>query len=356
MLSPNHLGRITPEPFRGVRIPYALRGIPESHFARLLPLQDPPRSGDVALARLESIGKNARLELADGRPSSLHQGDRIAVVFGNRYASSQFEGYARAKGDACDLLSMGGVCGVCESKHDKVLEPSRLRLLGSVGDAEGRPLRLADYALPSIPLRDRPRIVAVCGSAMDVGKTYTAMSVILGLRQEDRPVAGIKLTGTASGRDVWSMRDAGARPALDFVDGGLPSTYLSTLEELLALHELLLAHAAAQGAGWVVIEIADGLLQGETSALLQSRRFTDTIDAWVFACGDALAAAGGVDILRGWGLEPVAMSGVISMSPLCMREAVARTGIPCVTSAAMQRGELNERLSRSVRERVAVAP
>jgi hypothetical protein len=347
---------MTELPQDSFRIPLALRHVPLGKLARLLPIPKSPGVGDIALARVESIGKNTRLELASGRASSLHEGDRIAVVFGNRYASTQFEGYARAKGDACDLLSMGGVCGVCESKHDKVLDPSRLRLLGSIGDAEGRPLRLPDFALPTLPLRGRPRVVAVCGSAMDVGKTYTATSLILGLRRENRPVAAVKLTGTASGRDAWSMQDAGAHPVLDFVDGGLPSTYLCTLEELLALHHLLCAHATAQGAGWVVMEIADGLLQKETSALLQCQRFTETIDAWVFACGDALAAAGGVDILRAWGLEPVVMSGVISMSPLGMREAQARTGVPCLTAAALQRGELNERLTRSVSGRVTVAP
>ena len=152
------------------------------------------------------------------------------------------------------------------------------------------------------------------------------------------------------------MEDAGAHPVLDFVDGGWPSTYLSSLEELLELHFLLRAHAAAQGAAWIVMEIADGLLESETAALLQCQRFTETIDAWLFACGDALAAAGGIDILRGWGIEPVAMSGVISMSPLGTREAQVRTGVPCLTAAALQRGELNERLTRSAPGRVAVAP
>src|SRR5437867_745063 len=97
------------------RIPLALRHVPPGGLARLLPIPTSPRAGDIALARVESIGKNTRLELVGGRPSSLHAGDRVAVVFGNRYASTQFEGYARAKGDACDLLTMAGVCGVCES-------------------------------------------------------------------------------------------------------------------------------------------------------------------------------------------------------------------------------------------------
>lgn len=327
-----------------VRIPYALRRIPEASFGGVLPCPVSPQSGDIALAVLEKIGKNARLELTNGRPCNLHEGDLLAVVFGNRYATEQFEGYARAQGDACDLLSMGGLCGLVTSRHAGVPEPSKLRLLGALGDADGRPLRLRDFALPPIPVPSQPHIAVVCGSSMDAGKTHTAMSLIHGLQRQDQRVAGVKLTGTAAGRDTWSMFDAGACAALDFIDGGYPSTYLCAPEELLNLHDLLIAHAAAQGARWVVVEIADGLFQQETAALLQSADFVPTVDAWLFATSDPLAAVCGVNTLRGWGIEPVAISGVISQSPLAMQEAMAVTGVQCLTADALQSGCLNEQL------------
>ena len=145
------------------------------------------------LARLEKVGKNSHLELTDGRRCTLHEQDLLAVVFGNRYAPRQFEGYARSNGDACDLLSIGGLCGLVKSKHDSVAEPTRLRLLGALGDANGHPLRLQAFTLPSpaASLESRlqvagegekqPKIIAVCGTSMDAGKTYTAMSLIIGL-------------------------------------------------------------------------------------------------------------------------------------------------------------------------------
>src|SRR6267143_1449861 len=157
-----------------LRIPYALRHVPRNRFASLLPVSPAPRSGDIALAQLEKIGKNTRLELAEGRAATLHEGDTLAVVFGNRYATEQFEGYACADGDACDLLSMAGVCGLVKSKHDGVSQPSKLRLLGAIGDAEGRPLRLRDFRLNGLngnELKKLPRVVVVCGSSMDSGKT-----------------------------------------------------------------------------------------------------------------------------------------------------------------------------------------
>src|SRR5215469_7208330 len=151
------------------RLPYALRRIPATTFKTLLPLPQTPQTGDVALAEIESIGKNARLELASGRLCTLHEGDLLAVVFGNRYATKQFEGYARRDGQRSDLLSIGGLCGIVESRHASVGAPTRLRQLGALGDADKRPLRLRDFSIESAPTAKRPSVVAVCGTSMDAG-------------------------------------------------------------------------------------------------------------------------------------------------------------------------------------------
>ena len=327
-----------------VRVPYALRRVPQENLSTLLPCAESPQPGDIALAKVEKIGRNTNLELPSGRRCSLFVGDLMVGVFGNRYATMQFEGYARTDGERCDLLSMAGVCGLVETKHDGVGEPSKLRLMGFVAGPDGRKLRLRQFALPSAPIQNRPRVVVVCGTSMDSGKTRTVASIIKGLRQDGHPVAGIKLTGTASGKDTLSMLDAGACAALDFVDGGLPSTYLCNLGELLHLHFTLLSQAASKGAAFAVIEIADGLLQNETAALLQNPRFTETVDAWVFAAGDPLGAAGGRRVLRSWGIHPVAISGVVTMSSLAIREAQTATGLPCLTVRELESGALNAKL------------
>ena len=329
------------------RVSFALRRVPERCFARLLPVPSCPKPGDVALARLEKVGKNTNLELANGRRCSLHEGDVLAVAFGNRYATEQFEGYAGADGDRCDLLSMGGLCGLIRSKHANVSEPTKLRLLGAIGDTHGNPLNLSQFALKSLAVVGRhPRVLVVCGTSMDAGKTFTAMSLIVGLKRLGKRVAAMKLTGTVCGRDTWSMKDAGAWPVLDFVDGGYPSTFECSLEQLLGLYDLLRSHAGAQGADWIVVEVADGLLQQqqETSALLKSHSFASTVDAWVFAMSDPVAALGGVGLLRDWGIEPAAISGLISLSPLAMREAEVATGVRCYTAKELQQGDLNDLL------------
>lgn len=321
---------------------YSTRRVPGADLSLVLPLPKSPKVGDVLLTQLEKIGRNARIELTNGRVAILHEGDMIACVLGNRYATEQFEGYAEVRGDSCDLLSMGGVCGTMSSRHAGVAEPSKLRILGALGDENGKPLRLSNYAIAPRPFAQRPKVIAVCGSSMDSGKTHTARSVILGLRKLGLQVAGIKLTGTAAGRDTWSMFDVGARPALDFLDGGFPSTYLCSLDQLMTVHELLLGQAATAGASWAVIELADGVLQCETSSLLRCRAFVSSVDTWLYAAGDALGAAGGISVLRTLGIEPAVISGLIAMSPLAMREATEATGVRCVTALELQSGDFND--------------
>ena len=334
--------RINEEIRNKMRIPYALRRVPEASLVSLVPLPVTPYRGVIALAEVEKVGKNTALELSNGRRCALHEGDTLAVVFGNRYATMQFEGYARTNGARCDLLSMGGLCGLVESKHASVGEPTKLRLLGAIADGNQRQLCLEDYSLrPTSRTRKIP-VMVVCGTSMDAGKTHTVMCAIMGLRRGGHRVAGIKLTGSAAGRDTWSMLDAGADVALDFVDGGYPSTYLCTPDELLNLHHLLLDEAVVQGAEWAVIEIADGLLQPETAALLQNPLFSSTVDDFLFAAGEPMSALAGVNLLRKWNLEPLAVSGVVSMSSLSIREAEEATNVRCLTAAQLQNGELAE--------------
>ena len=342
-----HIVRITDARASGemdVWVPSALRRVPESRMRRLVARTVPPTEGQIVVAQVEKIGKNARLELPNGRARTLHAGDRMAVVFGNRYATNQFEGYARAEGDDCEMLSMGGLCGLVVSAHVSMQKPTALRLLGALADEEGQPLYLSEFALTPVASAHKPQVTAVCGTSMDSGKTHTVISVVRGLVQAGRTVAAIKLTGTACCQDTWKMRDAGASPVYDFVDGGHASTYLCSIKDLTTLFDTLRSHAAARGVQHIVVEIADGVLQRETAALLGHRPFVAAVDAWALAAGDPLGAMGALVVLRRAGIEPVAVSGLLTCSPLAMREAESATGVRCMTAEAMMMGALNESL------------
>jgi hypothetical protein len=159
---------------------------------------------------------------------------------------------------------------------------------------------------------------------MNAGKTTAAAALIRGLTTAGVATAGLKATGTGAFGDVNAYADAGAAFVADFTEDGLASTYRQPVERVEAALDALLGHAVAEGCEAAVVEIADGLLQAETAALLTRSAFW--FDALVFAAGDALSAVGGLATLERFGARPIAVTGLITRAPLAVREAEAATG------------------------------
>jgi hypothetical protein len=77
------------------------------------------------------------------------------------------------------------------------------------------------------------------------------------------------------------------------------------------------------------VELADGILQRETAMLLRSGDVRTRIHKLVFSAHDAFGVVGGLRVLReSFGLDPDAISGVCSSSPLGIREFRSFTDIP----------------------------
>jgi len=210
--------------------------------------------------------------------------------------------------------------------------PTALEPIGLLGNHRGEAVNLADAALPSIAhLGPRPLTVAIVGTTMNSGKTATAAHLTRGLTRAGCRVGAAKVTGTGSGKDTWLMRDAGAGPVFDFTAAGFPSTYRATPEQIEGILELLTDHLAASRVDAIVIEVADGLLQAETATLVPSPCFAARVDRLLFAAGEAMAAASGVEWLRERGLRIHGVSGLLSASPLAAREATAAAEAPVLT-------------------------
>ncbi len=310
----------------------------------------PPEVGDVAVAEVVRTGEHRRIEGPQGQRQTLYPGDRVVGVFGHRYAPDQFEGYAGTDGDTVHLLSGAAVLGIVRSRHADVSSPTRSRLLGYLTGSEGQRLNTRQFGIRPSRLAEssrRPMTVAVVGTMMNAGKTTAAAAMVRGAVRRGLVVGAAKVTGTASGKDVFLMRDAGARRALDFTVCGWPSTYLCSASELeetfLALYGGLLRGEPEV----VVLELADGITQRETAMLLRSPVFTAHLDAVVFAAGDALGAEGGVSRLRALGLPVVATSGRASMSPLLIAETVSLTRLPCLSREALEAGAALDLITRT---------
>lgn len=301
-------------------------------------------AGDLVMAEVTEIGSHKKLQLTTGRPSILAVSDKVVLCCGDRYAPDQFEGFAELNPNGSDMLAGGGIIGEAQLSHSNMKQPTQLKPIGLLTDAENEVINIASYALPE---RTEPKdltVIGVVGASMNAGKTTATASLAHGLCKAGYKVAGIKATGTGAYGDYNAMIDAGLDYVADFTDVGMPTTYLQPIEKIETGLSSLLANAKNAGVDIAVVELADGIYQKETAQLIESSELIDDVfDGILFASGDAVSVVGGVEHLRNNGFEPLAVSGKVSLSPLATREATNQTGVeiykreelmdPCVALA-----------------------
>ena len=294
-----------------------------------------PKSGDVAIFQILSIGKHKAVQGENGNNSYIFPGDKILAAFGTRYASNQFEGYLPKKYHTkYQILGQGGVVGVLESMHVKFTDigATEVRLVGYAVNEKGDVLNTLynNYEPISFePLKKRAyKIYLSVGASMDSGKTTTAAFLSRGLLKQKKKVAFIKLTGTVYAKDCSFVRDCGAKMAIDFSYCGYPSTFLCDTKEILTILETLLNKVEQISPDAVVIEIADGLLQKETKALINHKPFMEIIDHTILSCADSLSVKSGVEILSKVDSTPLLITGLFTASPLMVNEVKENTNIP----------------------------
>jgi hypothetical protein len=214
------------------------------------------------------------------------------------------------------------------SRSGAVRAATDITPIGIVGDERGRPLNLSQFGLAAGPLPEsRPRTITVVGTSMNSGKTTTIHYLAHALAKAGLRPGVAKVTGTGSGGDYWVMLDAGAHRMLDFTDAGLASTYRQPMPIIEQATVGLVGELTRSGCGVNLIEVADGIFQQETARLIESPLFHSLVDGVIFAAGDAMGAYAGVQRLRELGHNVLAVSGLLSRSPLAAREAHEATGL-----------------------------
>lgn len=305
-----------------------------------------PKAGDVAVFEVLTLGKHHTLQSESKRIMTIVEGDMIMATFANRYATEQFEGYVPEEPtEILDILAAGGAIGILKSKHDnfKYIPATKVKLVGYTVDENGKIINTIHRESPEITFNghvpNNAKMILSIGSSMDSGKTTTAAYLARGLKTTGKNVAFIKLTGTCYTKDMDLVYDCGADKSVDFTDAGFPSTYMCSKQELLNLYQTLLHKLESSKPDYIVMEIADGLLQRETEFLLRDKSFMNTIQNVVFSCGDSLAVFFGIDFLSKLDMTPKVLSGVFTMSPLLIQEVKDRTKIPVLTIEELMTGE-----------------
>lgn len=314
--------------FANVKRAFSTRNVPLETMQGVT-TQAMPVAGDLVLARVTEIGHHTKVERPDGRKAKMFVNDLIVVAYGNRYAPDQFESELPTDLGPCHLVAAGGIASNALAWHDRIIKPTSIEPVGLVTDGGGKVVNLRDYQIADCPTPfKRPNVFVVAGTAMNAGKTTTAAFLINGLKVAGQKVAALKVTGTGAGGDLWLMQDSGADMALDFTDVGMATSYLESIETVKKGTKKLVNYAAANGVDTIVIEVADGLLQRETNALLLDSDFKAMVDCAIFTARDAMSAVEGVRWLGAEGYSVAFVGGVISRSPLAKREAQHAIGLP----------------------------
>jgi hypothetical protein len=181
---------------------------------------------------------------------------------------------------------------------------------------------------------------------MNSGKSLAAAACCRALATAGYKVRASKITGTSSLKDILHMNDSGASPYSDFSYLGYPSTYLLEKGELVNIFNQLDLKYANNPKNFWVVELADGVIQRETAMLLNTPEIVSRIHKLVFCASDAFGAIGGLGVLERYGLEPDALSGICSSSPLFVRELSEFTTIPFFNSIEPDMDKLVDILRR----------
>jgi hypothetical protein len=301
-----------------------------------------PKAGDVGIFRLILPHGNYIMG-TDGATTAVFEGDFVMAAFGARYATNQYEAYVpESPVTKCQLVGRGGVAGLVASANPTFRNPAaEMELVGYATDAAGQVINTIreDLLRSFTPSGIRAKVILSIGSSMDSGKTTTAANLCAGLVNQGHKAAFIKLTGTAFPKDVRNVYDRGAVYACDFSHFGYPSTFLFPKNTLLdiyqSLHDVVMEQCDAE---YIVVEIADGILQRETAMLLRDRRFMDTIHAVVMSCGDSLGVLSGLNILEEFGIRPIALSGLFTASELLIREVEPFIDTPVLRARQLVEG------------------
>jgi hypothetical protein len=330
-------------------LPSAAIAIKRSQVKYYATIDKKPQVGDLVYGEISYLGHHKNLESKAGRLHTIHAGTRAVFVFGNRYAPDHYEGLIPDElTDRIDLLARGGIVGKVLVKNALIGDPTRIKILGYICDAEQNIITTYDQLLLKAKLsnstnveKKRAKIILCIGTSMNSGKSHAAAACCFVLSSKDKNVRAAKITGTASLKDILLMEDCGATHVADFSYLGHPSTYMLNKEKLLNIFHSIDLKYGNNPDNYLIIEIADGILQRETAMLLQEQALIKRIHKIIFCAQDSLGIIGGIKILKEkFGLTPDAISGLCSSSPLAIRELEGLVNLPVFNSAKIDIGRI----------------
>ncbi len=315
-----------------VKITWSLRDIQPQNYQLVSPPKNYiPKVGDVVVTSVLKVNNHTRVYSSENKYLSLFKRDVIYGVLGYRYASDAFHA------DTIDmenlhLLTNAGLIGTVKEKNANISEPTSLKFEGVlINKTEDEILNLKTALFqPGNSDFNYPPVIFVVGSGMNSGKTTTTARVGRALFERGMRVALLKVTGSVSQRDIFEFESTGVNYTADFSDYGFPSTYLCSPDELEALFMKMLKDATSSHPDVVLVEIADGILQRETQILLQNEIAMKSSIGVILTAPCACSALALTEKTKQIGHSPIAVTGIITNSPLFMQEFIQYDATPVI--------------------------
>jgi hypothetical protein len=291
-----------------------------------------PKAGDAVVVR--ALGESVtygNLELPSGRLAKISRNDVLLGVLGRRRALKGFVGDVPETiktGDKLHLLNMGGLVGICSGHHSSLSDAIEVEVLGictgspsagagaEMNEPPARVLNISDNALrPANFLDASAPVVLIAGTSMNSGKTVAATEIIKQATHAGLKAAGAKMSGVACLRDTLNMQDHGAIATASFLDCGLPSTV--GIEDLATVAKTILNHLNTFEPDIIVVELGDGIVGGySVDSILRDKEIREATSAFVFCASDYVGVAGGIAVLKNFGIEIDVVAGSVTDSQM----------------------------------------
>lgn len=322
------------------KVSSSTRNVP-IHRHVVLGSEIPARHGTVIAVRvLEEKAVYNQIEDPHGRMMTVHKGDVVVGVLGERRALKGYSGVVPDRiqvGDEVNLLNLGGVIGKVTSFNPEVGPPARCEVLGAVlqfPDMDRRVGAPASIYPGTVAFADKlgrmPPTVWMAGTCMHAGKTAAACSLVRSFTDRGLKVGVAKVTGVALRRDSLEMLDHGAVIATTFADAGLASTCAG---DVVPAARGCLNAVAASGVDVMVVELGDGIL-GDYGVMdiLNTPDIRESIDALVLAANDSVGAWGGARLLDAAGLAVTAVTGPATDNEAGCRQIRDHAGVAAINA------------------------
>ena len=296
--------------------PYDVRALEKAKWA----------SGDYILTEVRGARSELyAVEACGGEMVPVQPGDQVIGAFGHRAGTLEGVGsYVDVNKGQMHALTSAGLIGVFTSFSILLPKPMLLSYRGHIV-RNGHKMTMRHFAMQADESGYSVPTVLIIGTSMSAGKTVTARRACEILSTAGVNVFGAKLTGAGRYRDIASFKRAGAAEVYDFVDSGLPSTFVPEMQFRKAIRPLL-THIENRHPEVLVAEAGASPIEPYNVGPAMDE-LGDNICCIILAASDPFAVVG---VAKAFDITPDLVTGPAASTSAAVDLVNKLTGVPAL--------------------------